>query len=70
MLHHRTNDPAERADHVAQGEADKYYRRTGDSIGWMNIRLDVSQVVLLEFMGATDKDYPFPTPVNLETRSG
>lgn len=37
MLHHRTLDPARRAFHVAEGEANRHLSATGDISGYFEI---------------------------------
>jgi hypothetical protein len=66
MLHHRTTDPGLRAWDIATGEAERYYKKTGDILGYSNILHDVLEKATVELLGATES--PFPDPVTSEPR--
>lgn len=52
MLHHRTEDPAKRAESIAKVEAEKIWRLTNGDFGeYMRVFLETHTQVLKEFNG-------------------
>jgi len=50
MLHHRTDNPAERASSIVDREAEEIWRKTGNYKQWLKTWFSVYEQVLLEFV--------------------
>ncbi len=53
MLKHRTDDPGQRASHIAEHEADDDYQRTGDAGKWFETMITVANQAEFELLGGT-----------------
>lgn len=60
MLHHRTTDPALRAEHIATREADLAYQKIGGSVSYLEILCTVYEEALTELLGLREYE-PQPT---------